>query len=197
MVAFSKEIAAWEARSFSALPGRRKGAAGQVVLEVNHPVKLALADQGQAENGAGLPFPDVGVLAKCGLGRGIVENDSLPGAQDVVEHRFWQHSCARLLVAQLHCDRVAAGCGFRLYPLLDPSRTNQQTSLGAGLLDRGAHEHIDQSFKDDLARDRLRHLDRRREIEVNPTGLALGSKGGFNCSLRAALIIRCAAVNAS
>jgi hypothetical protein len=46
------------------------------------------------------------------------------------------------------------------------SRTNQQTSLGAGLLDRGAHEHVDQSFEDDLARDRLRHLDRRREIEV-------------------------------
>jgi hypothetical protein len=29
------------------------------------------------------------------------------------------------------------------------------------------------------------------------TGLALGSKGGFNCSLRAALTIGCAAVNAS
>ena len=110
--------------------------------------------------------PDVGVLAKCGPGRGIVENDTLPGAQDVVEHRFRQRSRACLLVAQLHYDRVAAGCGFRLYPLLDPSRTNQQTSLGTGVLDRGAHERVDQPFEDDLARDRLRHLDRRREIEV-------------------------------
>ena len=117
---------------------------------------------------------------------------ALPGAQDVVEHQFRQHSRACLLVAQLHYDRVAAGCGFRLYPLLDPSRTNQQTSLGAGLLDRGAHEHVDQFFEDDLARDRLRHLDRRREIEVfdrarSCANLKIGSKGGFNCSLRAAL----------
>src|ERR1700728_1221241 len=105
-------------------PRRREGATGQVVLEVNHAVKLALIDQGQAENGAGLPLPDVGVFAKCGPGRGIVESDTLPGAQDVMERRFRQRSRACLLIAQLHYHRVAAGCGFRLYPLLDPSWTN-------------------------------------------------------------------------
>jgi hypothetical protein len=91
---------------------------------------------------------------------------TLPRAQDVVEHRFRQRGAAYLLVAQLHNDRVAAGCGFRLYPLLDASRKNQQTSLGVGMLDRGAHERVDQLFEDDLARDRLRDLDRRREIEL-------------------------------
>ncbi|HKN28242.1 MAG TPA: hypothetical protein VJY34_10295 [Roseiarcus sp.] len=113
-----------------------------------------------------MPLADVGVLAKCGLGRGVVENDTLSGAQDVVEHRFRQRGRAHLLVAQLHNDRVAPGCRFRLYPLLDASRKNQQTSLGAGLLDRGAHERVDQLLEADCARDRLRHLDRRREIEV-------------------------------
>jgi hypothetical protein len=73
------------------------------------------------------------------------ENDALPGAQDV-EHRFRQRSWARLLVAQPHKDRVAAGCAFRLQPLLAPLQTDQQTSLGAGVLDRGANERIDQPF---------------------------------------------------
>ena len=63
-----------------------------------------------------------------------------------------------------HC--IAGGRGFRLDPLLDASRENQQTSLGARLLDRGAHERLDQFFEDDLARDGLRHFDHGREVEV-------------------------------
>jgi hypothetical protein len=83
-----------------------------------------------------------------------------------MEHRFRQRSRVRRLVAQLHIDRVAAPCAFRLQPLLEPSRTDQQASLGPGLFDRGAHERIDQLFEDELARDRLRRLDRRIEIEL-------------------------------
>ena len=146
-------------------PGRREGAARQVVLEVNRAVEVALVDCGQAENGAGLPLPDVGVVAKRRLGRGIVENEGLPRAQDMVEHRFRQRSRAYPFVAQLHNDGAGI-CGFRHDPLLDPSQTNQQTSLGAGLLDRETHESVDKLFEDELARDRLRHLDRCREIEM-------------------------------
>ena len=51
-------------------------------------------------------------------------------------------------------------------PQLIPRGQNQQTSLGAGLLDRGAHERVDQLFQNDLARDGLRHLDHGREVEV-------------------------------
>ena len=70
------------------------------------------------------------------------------------------------LVAQLYDHRIAAGRGFGLHPQLGASRKNQQTSLGARLLDRGAHERLDQLFKDDLARDGLRHLDYGREIQM-------------------------------
>ena len=46
------------------------------------------------------------------------------------------------------------------------SRQDQQTSFGAGMLDRRAHERIDQLLKDDLTGHRLRDLDHGREIEV-------------------------------
>ncbi len=55
----------------------------------------------------------------------------------------------------MHGHRIAGGRGFRLYPLLGASRKNQQTSLGARLLDRGAHERVDQFFENDLPRDDL------------------------------------------
>ena len=147
-------------------PGRREDPRSQVVLEIQHAIKLALVDQWQAENGASLALTDVGILGKRGLGRGVVENDALSGAQHIVEHRLRQHGLGHGLVAQMHDHRVAGGRGFRLYPLLGPSRKNQQTSLGARLLDRGAHERVDQFFEDDLARDGLRHLDHGREVEL-------------------------------
>ena len=71
-------------------PGRREDARGQVVLEVEHADELGLIDQRQAENGTGLALTDVGIRGERGLGRGIVENDALPRAQDVVEDRFRQ-----------------------------------------------------------------------------------------------------------
>ena len=83
-----------------------------------------------------------------------------------MEHRLRQHVRGHGLVAQLHDHRIAAGRGFRRDPLLDASRKNQQASLGARLLDRGAHERVDQLFQHDFARDGLRHLDHGREVEV-------------------------------
>ena len=63
-------------------------------------------------------------------------------------------------------DRVAAGRGFRLDPQFILPRQNQQPSFGAGVLDRRAHERVDQLVQDDLARHRLRDFDDRREIEM-------------------------------
>src|SRR5690242_4312635 len=56
------------------------------------------------------------------------------------------------------------GC-FRLRLQLITSRNDQETPLGACVLDSRAHEPVDQFFEDDLARDDLRHLDDGREIE--------------------------------
>ena len=46
------------------------------------------------------------------------------------------------------------------------SRKNQQTSLGAGVLDGRAHERVDQLLQDDLTRYRFRDLDHGPEVKV-------------------------------
>jgi len=72
-------------------PGRSEGPGGQVVLEIEHADEPGLGDQGQAENGPHLVLTEVGICGKRGLGGGIVENDALAGAHDIVEHRLRQH----------------------------------------------------------------------------------------------------------
>ena len=66
----------------------------------------------------------------------------------------------------MHGHRIAAGRGFRRDPLLSPSRKNQQASLGTRVLDRCAHERVEQLLQHDLARDCLRDLDHGREVEM-------------------------------
>jgi hypothetical protein len=68
---------------------------------------------------------DVRVPSKLGLSRGIVENDALLRAQDVVEDRLRQHGRARASVEQVHGDGIAAGGGFRRDPRFAPFRENQ------------------------------------------------------------------------
>ena len=83
-----------------------------------------------------------------------------------MEHRLRQPCPVCDLVAQMHDHPIGRSGGFRRDPLLDASRKNQQASLGARLLDRDAHERVDQFFGDDFARDGLRHLDHGREVEL-------------------------------
>ena len=68
-----------------------------------------------------MALTDVGILGKSRLGRGVVENDALSGAQDIVQHRNRQHALGHGLVAQMHGHRVAGGRGLRFYPLLSAS----------------------------------------------------------------------------
>src|SRR5258708_19334247 len=62
--------------------------------------------------------------------------------------------------------RIAAGRCVSRDPMFGVSGENQQSSLGACVLDRRAHECVDQFLKDHLTRDGLRNLDDGREIEV-------------------------------
>jgi hypothetical protein len=123
-----------------------------------------LVDQGHAENRAGPTLTDIGVLGEHGLGRGVVENHALPGAYDKLQDRLRQHGLAHDLVAQMHDHGIAACRCFRLYPLLEPPWKNEQTPHRACLLDRGAHQRVDEFFNDYLSRDGLRHPQHRREI---------------------------------
>src|SRR5246500_4317778 len=67
----------------------------------------------------------------------------------------------------MYDDSLATGCAFRLYPQLNTSRKNQQAALSTRVLNRSAHQPVDQFLQDDLARYRLRHFDHRREIKVS------------------------------
>src|ERR1700722_13708968 len=85
---------------------------------------------------------------------------------DVMDDRLRQRGCGEGGPSQTYDDGVAAGGGLRLYPLLATARKNQQTSLSTRMLYRYAHERVDQSLRDDLARYCLRHLDNGSEIQV-------------------------------
>src|SRR5258707_4533440 len=65
----------------------------------------------------------------------------------------------------MHDHRFAAGRCLRHDPLLI-AYENQQSSLGACVLDRRAHERVDQFLEDHLTRDGLRNIDDGREVEV-------------------------------
>ena len=80
--------------------GRCEDTSGQVVLQIEHADELRLIDQWKAENGTGHVLTNVWILSKRGLGRGIVENDGLLHAQDIVEHRFWQQILGYDIVTQ-------------------------------------------------------------------------------------------------
>src|ERR1700730_5502092 len=63
-----------------------------------------------------------------------------------------------------HLATIAAS--FCFDALLITSREDQETALSTCLLDCYSHELVDQFVQDDLAGDRMRHFDHRREIQV-------------------------------
>src|SRR6266851_6881763 len=65
---------------------RREDPGAEVVLEIEHADELGLGDQGQAENGANMTLTEIEIRGKRWLGGGIIENDALAGAQDIMEH---------------------------------------------------------------------------------------------------------------
>src|SRR5260370_37842039 len=66
----------------------------------------------------------------------------------------------------MYDHRIAAGRCVSRDPLLGVSGENQQSSRGACVLDRCAHECVDQFLEDHLTRDGLRNLDDGLEVEV-------------------------------
>ena len=72
-----------------------------------------------------------------------------------MEDRLWQILSGYARLPLTDCHRITAGRGFRLNPIFVTLRKNQQTSLSTRMLNRCAHERVDQSFQHDLARHRL------------------------------------------
>src|SRR6516162_10502860 len=66
----------------------------------------------------------------------------------------------------MHRYMLAIGESFRFYLQRFFPRNDQETSLGAGVLDGRAQEPVDQLFQNHLAGNGLRHLDHGREVEL-------------------------------
>src|SRR5262252_2960345 len=69
-------------------------------------------------------------------------------------------------IPQMHCYMLATGERFRFYLQRISSRNDQETSLGAGVLDGCAQEPVDELFENHLARKCLRSFNHCREIEM-------------------------------
>ena len=63
-------------------------------------------------------------------------------------------------------DAAAAGRCLRLDLRLVVVQEDEQAPLGPRVLNRGAHERVNQFLQDDLARHRLRDFDNDRQIEL-------------------------------
>jgi len=68
--------------------------------------------------------------------------------------------------SQMYDDSLAASSCFRLDPLFNTPGKNQQASLSSRVLNRCAHERVDQFLQDDFARHCLRDFDNGGEIQV-------------------------------
>src|SRR5215469_18036222 len=121
-------------------------------------------DQRQTEDGPRVTLTDVRVGRKRILCCGVVQNNVFPGTSNILDDRF-RHS-AYDHFSPTDDDRLPVGEGFRFYSLLVPSGKHQQTSLSARVLNRCAHERVDQLFQNQLARQGLRDFDNRSEIQL-------------------------------
>src|SRR6201993_2969582 len=83
-----------------------------------------------------------------------------------MDDRLWHRSVGHGCWCQTHDNRVPAGRGLRLNSLVQTSGKNQQTSLRARVLNRSAHERVDQFLQNDLARHCLRDLDNSNQLQV-------------------------------
>ena len=135
--------------------GWREHPRGQAILQIQNADELGLFNERQAENGPTMTVADVRVFGKRGPGRGVVEYDVVPGALDIGQHRLRQRDCRHGLVAHTHDHFVAARRGLRRDPQLGSARQSQQSALCARLLDRRAHDRVDQFFELNLARSGL------------------------------------------
>src|SRR5262252_8150134 len=69
-------------------------------------------------------------------------------------------------IPQMHCYMLATGERFRFYLQRISSRNDQETSLGAGVLDGRAQEPVNEFFENHFARKCLRDFNHCREIEM-------------------------------
>ena len=139
-------------------PVRREYARRQVVFKIENAREVRLVDQRQTQNGPDAMVKDVGIRRKGVLCRGIIENHVVSSSHHVANDGLRQHGRVGGGIPLVHRDGIAAGGCLRLNQELIALWADEKTAFSAGVLDRRAHETVDERFQHHLARDRLRRL---------------------------------------
>src|SRR5262249_21645300 len=133
----------------------------------------------------------VRVCREQGRRRGFVQNHALPRPDHVMEHGFGKLRGRHGYLSKRDLNSFGAGRGLRLYLRLIAAEKDEQTPIGACMLDRNHHQGLHEVPQHDLAGYGLRSLDHRPEVEL-PKGRA--NRGGgrgrrsFLLQVRVALI---------
>ena len=124
---------------------------------------------------------DVGIRRKRVLCRGIIENHVVSSSHHVANDGLRQHCGVGGGISLVHRDGIAARGRLRLNQELIALWADEKTAFSAGVLDRRAHETVDERFQHHLARDRLGDFHHRGEIQE------FGSAPGLRSSARRAI----------
>src|SRR6266498_2717071 len=127
--------------------GRREHARCEVVLEIEHPDEVALVDQWQTENGTGATLHQVRIGRKQILRCCILEDHGISSTHDVPNERLRQRGFGMVTVSEVHGYIRSTSGRLRLYLQLITQPGNQETPLGACVLDGGAHQSLEQSIQ--------------------------------------------------
>jgi hypothetical protein len=109
---------------------------------------------------------DVAICRERMPGQSIVKNHTFVGARNIPNDRLCHSSLRYGYFLEAHHKGVFASRSFCLDSLILVSHKDQQTALSTGVLNRFAHNCVDQSLQDDFTRHRLRDFDDGGEIQV-------------------------------
>ncbi len=132
-------------------PVRGEGARSQIVLQIECADELGLFEDRQAQDGSGVLRPHILVLRVQVRGRSIIEDHTLPCPDDVLKRGLRKFILCDGCLSNGDLDSAVAGGGFCLNLRLVVPEKDEETSLSPCVLDRDAHELLDQLAKDDLA----------------------------------------------
>src|SRR6201993_3090672 len=132
-------------------PVRGEGARSQIVLQIECADEAGLFDDRQAQNGSGALRPHILVLRVQVRGRSIIEDHTLPCPDDVLKRGLGKFILCDGRLSNGEVGSAGADGGGCLDLRLVAPEKDEGTSLSPCVLDRDAHELLDQLAKDDLA----------------------------------------------
>src|ERR1700758_813427 len=130
---------------------RGEDARSQIVLQIECADEVGLFDDRHAQDGPGALLPHILVLRVQVRGRSIIEDHTFPRPDDVLKRGLGKFILCDGCLSNSDLDSAVAGGGVCLNLRLIAPEKDEETSLSPCVLDRDAHELLDQLAKDDLA----------------------------------------------